>query len=79
MEYKKRRRKDDKDGRPLSKTLSEFCQNTSGHGFHYWVTAGSAVERALWVGVVLAGFTAALILVSDKLGCSLSLHNSKEH
>ena len=50
-------------GRPLSKVLSEFCQNTSGHGFHYWVNAGSAVERALWVGVVLAGFTAALILV----------------
>ena len=64
MEYKTRRRKDDRDRTPLSKILSEFCQNTSGHGFHYWVTAGTAVERALWVGVVLAGFTAALILVS---------------
>ena len=44
--------------------LLNTLQKTSGHGFHYWVTAGSAVERALWVGVVLAGFTAALILVS---------------
>ena len=67
MEYKTRRRSDESDDRdriPLSKILSQFCRNTSGHGFHYWVTAGTAVERALWVGVVLAGFTAALILVS---------------
>ena len=65
MEYKKKERKKDKKGhQPISRVLSEFCQNTSGHGFQYWVTASSAVEQALWVVVVLVGFTTGLIMVS---------------
>ena len=51
----------------ISKVLSDYCQNTSGHGFQYWVSAGSAVERVLWIAVVLAGFTLALFLVTSSL------------
>ena len=50
-----------------SQVLSDYCQNTSGHGFQYWVSAGSAVERALWVAVVLAGFTTAFVLVNSSV------------
>ena len=51
----------------ISKALSDYCQNTSGHGFQYWVSAESAVERFLWVVVVLVGFITALFLVTSSI------------
>lgn len=51
----------------ISKVLSDYCQNTSGHGFQYWVSAESSVERVVWIAVVLAGFTTALFLVTSSI------------
>ena len=45
--------------RSLPQVFSDFCQNTSGHGFQYWVSAGSFFERLLWIGIVVSGFTIA--------------------
>lgn len=51
----------------LSKILSDYCANTTGHGFQYWVSARSRFERVLWVAVVVAGFSLSLIAVSSAL------------
>ena len=49
----------------LPHVLSDFCQNTSAHGFQYWVSAGSLPERLLWIVIVGCGFTLASIMVSS--------------
>ena len=38
-----------------SQVLSDYCANTTGHGFQYWFSAGSTLERAFWVVVVFIG------------------------
>ena len=61
-------KKRDPTPRPsMSKALTDYCQNTSGHGFQYWVSAESPVERVLWVAVVLLGFATALFLVTSSI------------
>ena len=51
----------------ISQVLTDFCQNTSGHGFQYWVSASTYFERTLWVCIVACGFTFASIMVSSAL------------
>lgn len=52
-----------KNVRSLPQVFSDFCQNTSAHGFQYWVSTGSLVERLLWIVIVACGFTFASIMV----------------
>ena len=49
----------------FSQILFEFCQETSGHGIQYWVSARSTVEKVSWVIVVLIGFVTASMMVSN--------------
>ena len=49
----------------FSEVLLDFCQNTSAHGFQYWVSAGSLIERLLWIVIVACGFTFASIMVGS--------------
>ena len=49
----------------FSKVFLDFCRNTSAHGFQYWVSAGSLIERLLWIVIVACGFTFASIMVSS--------------
>ena len=51
----------------ISQVLTDFCQNTSGHGFQYWVSASTYFERILWICIVACGFTFASIMVSSAL------------
>ena len=61
----KNRTKRDPDGQSLSQVLNDYCRNTSAHGFHYWVSAGSNIERLFWVAVVMSGFVIASTMVSS--------------
>ena len=67
MQHKQNRKKKTRppveNVRSLPLVFSDFCQNTSGHGFQYWVSAGSQLERLLWVAIVAFGFSAASIMV----------------
>ncbi len=40
-----------------------YCENTSIHGFAYWVAAPRISERIFWVCVVLFGFTCASLII----------------
>jgi hypothetical protein len=40
-----------------------YCENTSIHGFSYWITAPRLLEKFFWVIVVVSGlFCASLII-----------------
>lgn len=49
----------------LRQVLTDFCQNTSAHGFQYWVSSDSYFERLLWVAIVAFGFSTAYLLVQS--------------
>ena len=49
---------------PLNGVLKAYCENTTAHGFQYWISARSVAEKLLWVAIVLIGFATALISVS---------------
>ena len=48
----------------LKTTLRDYCENTSLHGFAYWVSSRKLIERFFWV-VIVCGFLSccAVILV----------------
>ena len=62
---KNKTKRDHQNGQSLSQVLKDFCRNTSAHGFHYWVSAGSYIERLFWVAVVMSGFVIASTMVSS--------------
>ena len=47
--------------------LTDYCANTTGHGFQYWFSAGTTLERAFWVVVVFIGLLLGLVMVSAAL------------
>ena len=47
----------------LAGVFSDFCSNTSAHGFQYLVSTQSFFERMFWVGIVGLGFIFASIMV----------------
>ena len=51
----------------IVQVLSDYCQNTTIHGIQYWISAGTVVERVLWVGIVCIGFATAFTLVSSAI------------
>ena len=72
MEHEGRGRKRKKtvfseNAKSLPQVFSDFCQNTSAHGFQYWVSAGSLLERLLWISIVASGFTIAFLMVRSAL------------
>ena len=70
MDNKGKRRKGTKQifsekAKALRQVLTDFCQNTSAHGFQYWVSSDSYFERLLWVAIVAFGFLTAYLLVQS--------------
>ena len=65
--HRKRKKKAPENVKSLRHVFSDFCQNTSAHGFQYWVSAGSLPERLLWITIVGCGFTFAFILVRSAM------------
>ena len=53
---------------PATRVLKEYCENTTAHGFQYWVTARSSAEKVLWVAIVLTGFVTGILMVSATVG-----------
>ena len=51
----------------LIQVLSDYCKNTSAHGFQYWISSSSGLERLLWIAIVIAGFTSASVMVSSAI------------
>ena len=49
----------------LCSSVSAYCENTTVHGFAYWVSAPRAAEKLAWVAVVIAGFAAGGSIVAS--------------
>jgi hypothetical protein len=41
----------------LLSTGREYCNNTSIHGYGYWISSSNICERVFWVTIVLIGFS----------------------
>ena len=41
-----------------------YCESTSIHGFSYWVSAESIVEKLFWILTVVIGFSCASVIIS---------------
>ena len=55
-------------GKALSSTGNDYCQNTTVHGFAYWVSPDChPVEKVFWIVIVIIGFTAGAIIVSKAI------------
>ena len=59
----KKRRKNSEKANTLCQVLRDFCENTSAHGFQYWISSDSLLERLLWVAIVACGFTLCSIMI----------------
>jgi hypothetical protein len=41
-----------------------YCENTSIHGFSYWITAPRLLEKFFWVIVVVFGLICASLIIN---------------
>ena len=45
-------------------TFSEFCQQTSLHGWHHITSVNTTKGRAVWLGIVLASLAVASVFLA---------------
>ena len=52
----------------LKRTLVDYCENTSVHGFSYlpgpYPSAGNWCERVFWLAIIVTGFTCASVIIN---------------
>ena len=60
----------DKRKAPLCRTLvgtaSQYCDNTTVHGFQYIVSGMNILEKIYWTIIVIVSFTLASIVLNGK-------------
>jgi hypothetical protein len=51
----------------LASNAKSYCENTTIHGFVYWVTAPRLLEKLFWVVVVIVGLVFAGLIIKSAI------------